>query len=214
MRATRGEATQRSGSEMRGPQGGYEVEGARAGRAALGSGQTQPPVWGRQRRFHTGVRCGGAGGGGDEESVGRWGAREARLADGLSPAQAGCLPLKAGSGEAHHTLPWARRSRLHSRPLRHTSSARGYSGPSPCSGTHPLRRSSGLQGAAGGEGRLLAGAGGWGVGWGGAREQQTLQRAGGFQGHWATHCNWRAHRCRPHSRCPGHRPRLGGCSAW
>lgn len=53
--------------------------------------------------------------------------------------------LGSGAGEAHHTLPWAHQSRPHSRPLRHTSSARGCSGRSPCSGTHPPRRSSGLQ---------------------------------------------------------------------
>lgn len=63
-----------------------------------------------------------------------------------APTQAGCLTPGGGAGEAHHILPWARQSRRHSHPLRHTSSVLGCSGLSPCSGTHPPRRSSGLQG--------------------------------------------------------------------
>lgn len=73
------------------------------------------------------------------------------------PSPSGAFPWSR-AGEAHHTLLWAHPSRPRSRPLHHTSSAPGYSGPSPCSGIHPLHRSSGLQG--GGpvmRGRLLSG---------------------------------------------------------
>jgi hypothetical protein len=54
-------------------------------------------------------------------------------------------------GWAYHTLPWAHLNHPHSHLLRHTSSARGCSGQNPCSGTHPLHRSFGLQGIGMGE---------------------------------------------------------------
>lgn len=66
-----------------------------------------------------------------------------RTASGLARSGCSC----SGTGRAHrcarHTPLWARPSRPRSRPLRHTSSAPGYSGLSPCSGTRPPRRSSG-----------------------------------------------------------------------
>lgn len=68
-----------------------------------------------------------------------------------SPTPPQQAPLPSRLGDAHHTPLWARPSRPRSRPLRHTSSALGYSGPSPCSGTRPPRRSSGLQGGGRGE---------------------------------------------------------------
>lgn len=67
-----------------------------------------------------------------------------------SPCPPRQAPLPSRHGEAHRTPLWARPSRPRSHPLRHTSSAPGYSGPSPCNGTRPPRRSSGLQ--AGGRG--------------------------------------------------------------
>ena len=67
-----------------------------------------------------------------------------------SPCPPWQAPLPSRHGEAHRTPLWAHPSRPRSHPLHHTSSAPGYSGPSPCSGTRPPRRSSGLQ--AGGRG--------------------------------------------------------------
>lgn len=119
----------------------------------------------------------------------------------------------ATSTRAHHTPPWARRSRPRSHPRRHTSSVPECSGRSPCSGIHRPRRSSGLQDVGTGEESLLGEPRGgtcarWGNGVTGAAGER------GCQGRWATHCSWLVRHCRPHSHCPCHRPRRGGCSAW
>lgn len=144
-------------------------------------GRTEPWVWGWARKILPRCvllrcRCVGMGnpkGGGGR---GRWGRGRAEFCPGRMPSP------ESGSGEAHHTPPWARRSRPHSRPLHHTSSVPGCSGRSPCSGTHPLRRSSGLQGATVVRRRLLAGAC-WGESCPGAADAVEGRWVPGVPGH-------------------------------
>lgn len=45
--------------------------------------------------------------------------------------------ISPAPGPAHRIPPWAHRTRLHSRPPRHTSSALGCTCPSLCIGTRP-----------------------------------------------------------------------------